>query len=251
MSKCISLKAFSLALLAGLIFVGSTTVQAASASRAQQTLQQASSEKKMTFIMFFRNDDEATRNMYKVLSSETSRLSNTSIVTVNVTNQAESELISRFDAGRMPMPAVVAVAPNGAVSGVFPRRVKPIQIQNAIVSPIQAECIKALQDKKIVLLCAQPETGAYVPKGVQEFQANPEFAARTHVVNVRASDPAEAKFLKLFSVPSSVSRPVTVFMAPPGKLLGVYKTDVSSKTLTQTLVAAGACCSDPNCKHKK
>lgn len=251
MLKCISLKALSFALLACLILVGSTTVQAASASRAQQTLQQASSQKKMTFIMFFRKDDEATRAMYKTLSGEASQLSNASVVTVNVTDQAESELVSRFDAGRMPMPAVVAVAPNGAVSGVFPQKLKPIQVQNAVVSPIQAECIKALQDKKIVLLCAQPDAGAYVPKGVQGFQAQPEFSTRTHIVNVRASDPVEAKFLKLFSVPSSVSKPVTVFMAPPGKLLGVYKTDVSSKTLTQTIVAAGACCSDPDCKHKK
>jgi len=251
MLKCISLKALSFALLACVILVGSTTVQAASASRAQQTLQQASSQKKMTFIMFFRKDDAATRAMYKTLSDEASRLSNASVVTVNVTDQAESELTSRFDAGRMPMPAVVAVAPNGAVSGVFPKKLKPIQVQNAVVSPIQAECIKALQDKKIVLLCAQPDAGAYIPKGVQEFQADPEFSPRTHVVNVRASDPVEAKFLKLFSVPSSVSKPVTVFMAPPGKLLGVYKTDVSNKTLTQTLVAAGACCSDPDCKHKK
>ncbi len=251
MLKCISLKAFSFALLVCVTLVASPSLQAASVSRAQQTLQQAASQKKMTFIMFFRKDDASTRAMYKTLSEETSQLSNAGVVTVNVTDQAESELVSRFDAGRLPLPAVVAVAPNGAVSGVFPQKLKPIQVHNAIVSPIQAECIKALQDKKIVLLCAQPDSGAYVPKGVQEFQKDPEFSQRTHVVNVRASNPAEAKFLKLFKVSSSVSSPVTVFMAPPGKLLGVYRTDVSNKTLTETIVAAGACCSDPNCKHKK
>ena len=251
MLKSISLKAFSFAVLACATLIVSPSVQAANASRVQQSLQQASSQKKMTFIMFFRKDDSSTRAMYKTLSEETSQLKNTNVLTVNVDDKAEGEIVSRFDAGRLPLPAVVAVAPNGAVSGVFAKKLKAVQVKNAIVSPIQAECIKALQDKKIVLLCAQPDNGGYVPKGVQEFQVDPEFSQRTHVVNVRASDPAEAKFLKLFKVSSSVSSPVTVFMAPPGKLLGVYKTDVSSKKLIETIVAAGACCTDPNCKHKK
>ncbi len=245
------MKLFVFALLVGTVLSGSHAVNAASLSRAQQSLQQASADKKMTFIMFFNKDDSTTRAMYKSLGEETSQIENATVVAVNVNDKAESDSVSRFDASRLPLPALVAVAPNGAVSGVFPRKLRAGQIANAVVSPIQAECIKALQDKKIVLLCAQPDTGAYVPKGVQEFQAQPEFSTRTHIVNVRASDPVEAKFLKLFNVPNSVSRPVTVFMAPPGKLLGVYKTDVSSKTLTQTIVAAGECCSDPNCKHRK
>lgn len=251
MLKSISLKAFSFAFFSCATLIALPSLQAESVSHAQQSLQEASSQKKMSFIMFFRKDDASTRAMYKTLSEETSQLSNTSVVTINVTDQTESELVSRFDAGRLPLPAVVALAPNGAVSGVFSKNLKAVQVQNAIVSPIQAECIKALQDKKIVLLCAQPDNGAYVPKGVQEFQADPSFSLRTHVVNVRASDPIEADFLKLFKVSSSVSSPVTVFMAPPGKLLGVYTTDVSSKKLTETIVAAGACCTDPNCKHKK
>ena len=55
---------------------------------------------------------------------------------------------------------------------MFPQKLTPQQVAGAIVSPGYAECLKAMQSKRIVLLCVQPERGGFVPKGVQSFQTD-------------------------------------------------------------------------------
>src|SRR5208283_2699955 len=57
---------------------------------------------------------------------------------------------------RAPMPLVLAVAPNGAVTGAIPLKLTEAQVGQAFVSPIAAQCLKAVQSRKLVLLCVQP-----------------------------------------------------------------------------------------------
>src|SRR5690606_33579853 len=95
--------------------------------------------------------------------------SDATIVPVQITDPAEKELVTHFDATRLPMPAVAVLAPNGAVTSVFPRKVTAQQLTAAIVSPGQAACLKALQEDKIVLLCARPAGDSSIPQGISEF----------------------------------------------------------------------------------
>ena len=144
-------------------------------------------------------------------------------VPVQISNKAEQALIRKFDATRIPMPAVAVLAPNGAVCSVFPQKVTSHQLTAAIVSRGQASCLKALQDKKIVVLCAQPAPSTEIPVGVRQFQADKLYSNRTEVVRVTASDPNEAKFLKQLRVPTTKRTPVVAFMAPPG-VISAYST---------------------------
>ena len=147
------------------------------------------------------------------------------------------------------MPAVMAIAPNGAITGVFAQRLSPGHVEMAIVTPGQTQCMRALQDKKLVLLCIQPNGVSQIPVGVRQFRADKLNADRTHLVSIQAGDPAEAKFLQQLKVRSDTQNAVTAFMAPPGVLLGTFNDKVTSTILMTKLAAAGKCCSDPNCKH--
>ena len=53
------------------------------------------------------------------------------------------------------MPLVLAVAPNGAVTGGFPTTFEKQQLVDAIATPSTQKCLKALQDGKLVFLCVQ------------------------------------------------------------------------------------------------
>src|SRR5690606_17848666 len=111
------------------------------------------------------------------------------MLVVNVADEnRERALIEQFDATRLPLPAVAVIAPNGAVTGVYPQRVTPQHLTASIVSPAQAECLKALQEQKIVLLCVHPEGATTIPKGVQDFTADQHFRDRTQLVSVHAND---------------------------------------------------------------
>ena len=246
-----TLHPLTLTLVAGTIFSFAQTAGAGDLSPGQQAVETAARQNQYAFIMFYRANDAATQGMHRTLKSALSQRQDAAIIPIQVNDAAERGLVARFDASRTPMPAIVALAPNGAVTGVFPRRVSSAHLTAAITSPGQAQCLKALQDKKIVLLCVQPEGNNVVPEGVRQFQADELYKDRTEVVNVQANDPAEARFLQQLKLRTDQPTAVTAFMAPPGVMLGTFDANVTHDVLAQKLAAAGKCCEDPNCKHHK
>jgi len=218
-------------------------------SAGQAALATAAAQQKFAFILFYRTNNATTQAMQKVLNAELGRRDNAAFVPINITNPQEKAVVEQYDASRTPLPAVMAIAPNGAITGVFAQRLLPVHVETAIVTPGQTQCMRALQDKKLVLLCIQPSAAAQIPVGVQQFRADKLNADRTHLVSIQAGDPAEAKFLQQLKVRSDTQSAVTAFMAPPGVLLGTFNDKVTSTILMTKLAAAGQCCSDPNCKH--
>jgi len=221
------------------------------ASTGEQAVGTAARNNQFSFVMFYRESDAATQSMHKTLKSTLAGRQDAVIVPVQIGDNAEQALIQKFDATRIPMPAVAVLAPNGAVCSVMPQRVSEKQLVACIVSPGQASCLKALQDKKIVILCAQPTKSTEIPVGVRQFKADKLYSERTAVIPVVASDPNEAKFLQQLRMRTDQRTPVVAFMAPPGVMLGVFSSNVTHDVLAEKLAAAGKCCDDESCKHHK
>lgn len=227
------------------------TAPAARLSQGEQQIAASSEAGHFSFLLFYGTNDRLTQAAYRTLKAEVGKRKNMAILPIRLDNAAERSLIERFDATRAPMPAIVALAPNGAVTGVFSQQIKPEEIDGAFATPGYAQCIKAMQDNRIVLLCVQPESRAFVPQGVQQFQADRLYRDRTQLVSIRANDPAEARFIQQLRLKTDATMPQVVFMAPPGVLLGAYDSNVTHATLNETLVKAGKCCDDKNCKHHR
>ena len=246
MTRTVSTFGLTVALLSAFI---TASHSAHAAGPGEQAVATAAQNNQFAFVMFYRGNDAATRAMHGTIGSTLAERPDAVIVPIQINDNAEQALISKFDATRIPLPAVAVLAPNGAVCSVIPQKVDERQLTAAIVSAGQASCLKALQDKKIVILCAQPAPSAEIPAGVRQFQTDKLYAKRTEVVTVAASDRKEAKFLKQLRVRTDQRTPVVAFMAPPGVMLGVFDANVSHDVLAQTLAAAGKCCDDENCKH--
>lgn len=228
-----------------------TAAAPAQLSQGEQQIATSSKAGRFSFVLFYRTNDRLTQAAYQTLKAEVDKRKNMAILPVRLDNAAERGLIERFDATRAPMPSIVALAPNGAVSGVFSQQIKAEEIEGAIITPGYAQCVKAMQDNRIVLLCVQPATRGFVPQGVQQFQADRLYRERTQVVNISATDPAEARFIQQLRLKSDATTPQVVFMAPPGVLLGTYDANVTHASLAEKLAAAGKCCDDKNCKHHR
>lgn len=246
MTRIVSTYGLTVALLSAFLTVSHS---AHAASPGEQAVASAARNNQFAFVMFYRGNDAAAQAMHGTIKSTLAERRDAVVVPVQISDNAEQALIKKFDATRIPMPAVAVLAPNGAVCSVFPQKVSEQQLTAAIVSPGQANCLKALQDKKIVVLCAQPSTTAEIPVGVRQFQADKLFTERTEVIPVLASDPNEAKFLQQLRVRTDQRTPVVAFMAPPGVMLGVFNGNVTHDILAQKLAGAGKCCDDENCKH--
>ena len=217
--------------------------------RGEQAVASASRNNQFAFVMFYRSNDAATQNMHRVLTSTLSERNDATIVPVHIGDTREAALVKQFDATRIPMPAVAVLAPNGAVCSVIPQRVSEQRLVACIVSPGQAKCLKALQDGKIVALCAQSSAQEEIPLGVRQFRMDKLYSERTEVVTVLATDPSEAKFLNQLKVPTNQRTPIVAVMAPPGVMIGVFNANITHKELAAKLAAAGKCCDDENCKH--
>ncbi len=250
MNRC--LKVLAVALLAHAAGNSALGQGVPAASQAQQVLTAAAAEQKYTFLVFYRDNGQATQAMAQtVKSGVASRNNRATVAFVNVANPAEKALVDRFDVSRAPMPLTIAVAPNGAITSIAPGKISDEEIGASFITRAAAHCMKSMQDGKLVLACVQSAPKPALPLGVKGFCEDPQFKDRTAVVFIHAGDPAESEFLQQMEINTRAQGSTTVFLAPPGVLVGKFGPTATKDQLAAALHKAGQCCEDPNCKHSQ
>lgn len=167
---------------------------------------------------------------------------------VNITDPKQADVVNRYKLTRAPMPFVLVLAPNGAVTGGFPQNFTKDSIQRALVGPLTAQCLKALQSQKYVLACFQGADAAAndsAMKGVTDFKNDMMYNLITEVVIFNATDPTEQGLMQSLGIQGKPAEPVTVFLAPPGALIGKYTGKTDKDTLVTALksrTTGGGCC---------
>jgi hypothetical protein len=170
---------------------------------------------------------------------------------VNVSSPTEKALVDRFGVGRAPMPLTIAVAPNGAMTKLTPTTITDEQIEKSFVTPAMAHSMKAMQEGKLVLICTQSGAKPVIPAGVRDFANDPEFKLRVTVVGIPSNDPQEVELVRQLEADVVTKGATTVFLAPPGVLVGKFGAAATKEQLAVALHKAGHCCDDPNCKHNQ
>jgi len=233
----------------------SATGQAAATdvSQGQAAVDRAAAAGKYAFIFFWKEKGQQTDKVWNVFQPATAALADSAeVVSIRVNDPAEKQIVSRYDVSRSPMPLVLAVAPCGAITKAFTKAFDENQLRTAFVSPCTVECMKALQDRKLVLLCVEhlpPQVKQVsLQKGVQDFTADQQYAKNSAVVVLNAADPAEAAFLKDLRVDPKTTDRVTVLMSPPGAVVGTFVGDVTQAQLVAKLKSAqSGCCPGGKC----
>jgi hypothetical protein len=137
------------------------------------------------------------------------------------------------------------------VTKAFTKTFDEKQLGTAFVSPCTQQCLKALQNRKLVFVCvmanADPQAKATVPKGVEDFVADAKYKGNTEIVTVNAQDANETAFLKEIGVTAETA-PITIFLAPPGAMIGSFRNSTTKETFIAKLVAAqSSCCPGGKC----
>jgi hypothetical protein len=222
-------------------------------SKVQPVLDAAAKAGQFTYIVFTKGDSDAYRNMLAVVKDGVAaRGGKSTFTTADANSAGEQTLVETFGVGRAPMPLTVAVAPNGAVTGVFAKSINDEQMAVAIVPPTMMRCMKSLQSQKLVFVCLTSDaaTKAEVPAGVQRVRLDPDFKDRVELVSMIANDPAESRFIREMKLDTArITGPYAVLIAPPGVLIGHYDAKSTKVEIAAAIHKAGQCCDDPNCKH--
>jgi hypothetical protein len=229
-----------------------------SASKGLAAIDAAARDGKYLFIFFWKANDEQSRRLHGVFQSAMKKWSeSTNSIGIQATDPNEQPVVEKFGVSRAPMPLVVALAPNGAITKGFPLKFTEQQLQEAFVSPCTARCMKALQDRKLVLLCVQNQQTQFSQaalRGAQSFKADARFAQATEVVMINPADTTEAAFLQALQVDPRTPTAVTVLLAPPGQPVATFAGAVTKDQIVAKVQAGpcadgkcgpGGCCSPP------
>jgi hypothetical protein len=221
-------------------------------------MRQAAEASKYLFAFFWKTEDEQTTAMRAVFEQAVNKAGDRADgVAVNITDPAQKEIVDKFDLERAPMPLVLAIAPNGAITGGFPTEFNEEALLEAFATPCTEQCMKCLQDGKLVFLCVQKERTQFNQaawEGAQGFKADPRFAQATEVVHLNPSDGQEASFLQTLQVDPRTPQAVTVLLAPPGQPVARF-TGAVTKDQIIAKATAGPCasgqCGPGGCGPKK
>lgn len=227
-----------------------TSPTVAHADSATSQIANASAANKFAFVLFWKQNDPATDAMQRALAVHLAdKSARATAVSVQITDPEQRSIVEEYGVSRFPMPLVLAVAPNGAVTAAVQGEITAEQVRDAIVSPATADCFKSLQEGKTVVMVVHPRADAQPMTGTQQFLSSPHFSKRTTFVRLVSANPEEGQFMQKLGVSPQEANGCVVLMAPPGVVVGKFPMQVSGQELANKLHAAGKCCNDPNCKH--
>lgn len=227
------------------------------ATPGQATIARIHDAGRYAFALFHKAEDAPTGSMRKAVTAALSTLSDRAeLLEVAVGDPQERPLVELYGLDRSPMPLLLALAPNGAVTAGFTQTPTDEDIAGAFVSPALAGCMKGSQDQKIVLVTVQPAGSLPTPPaGVVAFQADERFRPVTEVVTFAANDEAEREFLKTLEVEPTTAVTVTMLLVPPGQMIAKFEGQVPKDVLVSEVTdpkhgsaCAGGVCGPSGCR---
>jgi hypothetical protein len=164
----------------------------------------------------------------------------------------EKEMVEKFGLQTAPLPIVLAIAPNGAVTGSMKAgELTEQRLQGAMASLGLQAILKAVQEGRLVLVClqnSQTKDNDAAMKGVKEIKADEQFAEWTEIINLDPSDPKEERLVAQLKVEPKTKKAVTVVVAPPGVMVTRMDGATTKKSLKAALQkAAEGCSGSPGC----
>jgi hypothetical protein len=237
--------------LAGLTLVNVGSYTPANAAQTSQgqglaAIDNAAKANKYLFILFYREDDQQTQSMKQTFDLSLKAMADRAYpLTVLVTNPSEDELVKKFGVSQAPMPLIVVIAPNGAVTASYIGKVTEEQLMGSFASPCMEKTAKALQEGKLILLCIQngkTKFNAEAMDGVNAFKADQRYSQATEILMLDPSASSEKSFLVKLGMNAPIEEAATIFMAPPGSIIGSFKGGTNQEQLISTLTSAISSC---------
>lgn len=234
----------------------SSAAQAAPAGgKGTAAMSRATEDNAYLFAFFYEKDDDATRATRNTFDEVVRKITPAPhSVVVDRTAPEEKQLVTKWGIDRAQLPFVLALAPDGAVTGGYKGAgLTEAQLRDSVASTGLPQCLKSLQAQRVVLVCLQNDrTQAHdaAMKGVNEFEADAKCGALTDIVEVDPSDAKEAKLLAQLQADSKAKAATTVMLASPGVLIATGIGPTTKDSLMARLQKAMAACgpgASPGC----
>lgn len=226
-----------------------------------EAMRNAAEANETLFLFCWKEDDANTKRMYQTLQAGLKELgAGVTSASTNVADPRQEETVKKFGLDRAPMPLVLAIAPNGAITGGWPIQMSKEQMREAIVSETEMQALKALQSRKLVLLCLYHPNGENrLPEfhGARDFKSASPYGPATEMVMANIEEDGTAPFLKRLRIEPSKTPDSCLLLAPPGNLVAQFASTATKDEIMAKLKAAqsnpcaGGQCGPGGCGPKK
>jgi len=195
---------------------------------------------KNRYVFLFIDDGKTGENktVEKTLQEVDKELGNKSaIIKVMFTDKKEKEMIKSFRITKEMIPAVLVIAPNGAVTGLFSKQLDKGALKESIVSAQEAEVIFSLQEGRLVLLCFYTNKDPFLEKAKTELKAiETYFRGMVTTFYINSDDEKEKSLVKKLEVSDKT---VVFTLVPPWRLISKLEQEqITRKNLLQPILSA-------------
>ncbi|MDP1834955.1 MAG: hypothetical protein Q8K75_03405 [Chlamydiales bacterium] len=203
------------------------------------------------YLLFYKEQDESTSQMQQTLKHALAKLGDkASSVEIDVSDPSNDDIVKAYNLRRSPMPLILVIAPNGAIASGFPLKVTEENLLSAVMTEAMADTLKALQNRRLVLLSVQNHRTSKNSEAIasaKAFQTDPRFSAATETIFIDSSNHEEQAFLKQLGVDPTTPVAMTVVIAPPSKVVGKYEGSFDKDALISDLKKASTGCCPGGC----
>jgi len=148
--------------LLGLSAVLKQTSETVAPQGSGEAAMPAAHGRKYVFVLFHEEGGAGKLTMWQTLQAALSKRPGQAMaVNIRVNDPAMKPVVDRYGISRSPLPLVLAIAPNDAVTGAFAIKLTEQDVAGAFVSPRQADCMKEEQTRQLASLLLAPSTAVW------------------------------------------------------------------------------------------
>ncbi len=230
-------------------------------ANASLAIAEASAAGKFLGLVFYETQDAPLAAMSSAVETfnRTSKKKIT-IYKAKPSDPANQEIAGKYGVqGAGDLPLILVIAPNGAITGGFPKTVTADQLKQSVgVSDLMLKTIKPLQEQKVALVALQNATTKFNAEswaGVSDFANDANYKQLVAAIKADPSAAGSREFMKQCQLISPLSEATVVVLMPPGKIAKILNGKVTKDDILKALqsCAAGSCkpgaCSDRRFKQ--
>ena len=224
-------------------------------SPTETAIRAAAKQKRYIFVTFYKRSDPASDKMLGAINTIKNKLSGrANFARADVDSPVHAGLVKRYGVGPAAVPVTLVLAPNGAVTGAFPREIKTDDFSNALVSNGLADVLKVLQGGKLAVVCIQNGKTKFNKQSLaaaKGLQADSRLSGNVGIVKIDPSARSESKFLRQCKVDTGSANAQILLLVPPGRLMGKFDGAITKGELMaglqEALKSCGTGCGPTGC----
>lgn len=225
------------------------------AQDAKEAIQKASASGQYLLLAFYETTDDAFVAMTS--AAETLITSSDQKITffgAKMDTSDNKTVAEKYGVQTIHLPILLVIAPNGAITGGFPKTVTPEKLEQSVhVSDLMLKTLQPLQDQKIVLVSLRNSLTKHSEaswKGVNDFVTDPQYQQITTAISADPAAEGSREFLKQCNLLPTLSEATVVVLLPPGRIGAVLTGKLTKADVLKSLqscAGGGGCgsgCSD-------